>query len=77
MPRANDLAAILYQNLIDAGCDENTTQKCISFAENGRYDQLLRALSQHRSSLLDAVHCGQKQLDCLDYLIYQIDKKKI
>lgn len=75
MAEANDITGMIYQNLIDAGCDLKTTQKCISMVKEGNYAEILPILSQHRASLLDMVRYGQKQIDCLDYLIYQINKK--
>lgn len=33
---------------------------------------MLKVLSNHRQYLPDEVHKGQKEIDCLDYLVYQI-----
>ena len=33
-----------------------------------------QVLSKHRRTLLDALHVCQKQIDCLDYLVYTIKK---
>lgn len=77
MPQANDTEAIIHQNLVDAGCDEPTIQRCMLIVRSGRYNQMLPILSQHRASLLETVHSGQKQIDCLDYLIFKIQKEAI
>lgn len=77
MAEANDIAGRVYQNLIDAGCDQKTTQQCISIVQKGSYADMLPILSQHRMSVLNKVRFGQKQIDCLDYLIYQINEKKL
>ena len=77
MAEANDTVAVFNQNLIDAGCDESTIVKCMQMAENGRIAGLIPLLSQHRKTLLAAVHSGQEQIDCLDYLICQIQKKRL
>ncbi len=37
---------------------------------------MLPILTKHRKHLLDSVHKGQKQIDCLDYLIYSLIKQK-
>ncbi|MDO5115100.1 MAG: hypothetical protein Q4D58_03280 [Synergistaceae bacterium] len=76
MAEANDRVSIFNQNLIDAGCDEQTIAKCMQMVESERYSGLLPLLSQHRKTLLAAVHSGQKQIDCLDYLVYQIQKNR-
>lgn len=77
MAEANDIAGMIYQNLIDAGCDQMTAQKCMSMVKKGSCAEMLPILSQHRESLLAMVHFGQKQIDCLDYLIYQINEKNM
>jgi hypothetical protein len=74
MAEANDIIGMVYQNLLDAGCDERTTEKCMVFVKNGEYQKLLPILSHFRAGLLENVHSGQKKIDCLDYLIYKINK---
>ena len=66
MAEASDTLGIIYQNLQDAGCDERTTEKC-----------MLPILFRHRKGLLGTVRLGQKQIDCLDYLIYKIQKETV
>ena len=74
MAEANDTYKIIYQNLIDVGCDESITEKCMFLVKEGRIFDMLPILTKHRKYLLDSVHKGQKQIDCLDYLIYKIKK---
>lgn len=74
MAEASDTLGILRQNLVDAGCDRELTGRCITLAQEMKTDELLRLLSRHRQTLLDGVHQWEKQIDCLDYLIYQIDR---
>lgn len=77
MAEANDVYGSIYQNLIDAGCDMQTTEKCMSFLKEGEIPKILPALSEYRAALLNSVHIGQKQIDCLDFLIYKLKKHKI
>ena len=35
----------------------------------------MRVLSRYRKSLLDAVHQNEKRIDCLDYLLYSLEKQ--
>lgn len=65
----------VIQNLIDAGCDSETISAFIGEIENGNLESGLRLLAVHRRSLLDELHREQKQIDCLDYLIYQMKKQ--
>ena len=77
MSEASDTMGILYQNLIDAGCREDLIKTCMELAKADRWKRILPLLSKHRTDLLDAVHDGQKQIDCLDFLVYSINKKYI
>ena len=62
------------QNLVDAGCSE-----CFiaSYDAAGSCGEQLCQLRQHRKELLDRIHDGQRQLDCLDYLIYQVKRGEL
>lgn len=74
MAEVTDLHGSIYQNLIDAGCDEQTTDKCMAFLKEGRISEILPILTQYKAVLLHSVHTGQKQIDCLDFLIYKVKK---
>lgn len=77
MAEGNDTAGLIYQNLIDAGCDQQTTEKCMTIVKQGSCAEMLPILSQHRTDLLRRVHFGQKQINCLDYLICKIQQEQI
>lgn len=76
MPEVSDTLGILRQNLLDAGCGADEVRRCLDLAEKQERGELLRILSLHRRTLLNAVHEGEKRIDCLDYLIYQIKKQE-
>ena len=67
----------IIQNLKDAGCNEDTIDRFMECMKNGASKEQLRILSQHRRELLDKIHIEQKRIDCLDYLVYQIERNKI
>ena len=71
MAEAHDTYKIIYQNLI-----ENIIEKCMRLVKNGKAFDMIPILSKHRKNLLDSVHTGQKQIDCLDYLIYSLKKQR-
>lgn len=73
MAEAGELKKI-HQNLIDAGCDRKTTDMCMAFIKEGQLLDMMPILRKHRNALLDSVHKGQKQIDCLDYLLYKLKK---
>lgn len=62
----------VIQNLEDAGCAPDIIERCIICMEQGKRNELLKRLEEHRTGLLDKVHEEEKQIDCLDYLVYQI-----
>jgi len=76
MAEATDTYGILYQNLIDANCDNSTVERCMRLAYDGKDAEMLSLLSRHRTSLLNMYHKSRKQIDCLDYLIYKIKKEQ-
>ncbi len=62
----------VIQNLKDAGCARDIIECCIACMEQGKKNELLRRLEEHRKGLLHKVHEEEKHIDCLDYLVYQI-----
>ena len=63
----------LIQNLKDAGCQEEEIQRFLQLGQEGKRREQLRLLSMHRAALLDQLHVSQRQIDCLDYLVYQMN----
>ena len=62
------------QNLKDAGCSGDTIACCMACLDGGKKEELIKRLEQHREGLLQKIHEGERQIDCLDYLVYQIDR---
>lgn len=77
MSAASDTMGILHQNLADAGCSEDLIEICMEFAKTNQWNRMLPLLSKQRIHLLNSVHDGQKQIDCLDFLVYRMNKKHI
>ena len=73
MAEATDRRGILLQNLEDAGCNEETIQKCVALARDNGLNGLQRLLAGHKKQLLNTVHTKQKEIDCLDYLLFQLE----
>lgn len=72
----NPYAYTVLQNLKDAGCNTDTIDQFMKSLQKGDHEEQLLILSLQRRKLLDIVHAGQKQIDCLDYLVYRIEHKK-
>ena len=64
----------IVQNLIDAGCDSKTVELFLAYGKEGNLSKQLSLLSCHRKHLLEIVHQEEKRIDCLDYLVYQLQK---
>ena len=64
----------VIQNLEDAGCAPDVIECCIACMEQGKKNELMKTLEEHRKGLLNKVHEEEKHIDCLDYLVYQIGR---
>ena len=69
----NDKNFLMRRNLADAGLPEATITEILSLLGEGRDIAVRRILARHRASLLNTVHENQTRIDCLDYLIYDMD----
>lgn len=65
----------VVKNLQDAGCDAETISTFVEDFRNGELKAGIHMLKLHRRTLLEDLHKGQKQIDCLDYLVYQMEKQ--
>ena len=70
----NDTNAAL-QNLKDAGGDDEVVKTFMELAETGEKQKQYRLLEKHRRDLLEKVHNRERQIDCLDYLVFQMKKE--
>ena len=69
-------AQALLDNLEDAGCDSSFVERFLALERSGQYRELLRLLSDHRRHLIDCLHREERRIDCLDYLVYQLEKRR-
>ena len=51
MAEAKDIYGGIYQNLIDAGCDQQMTELCMTFVKEGQFSDIAPVLTRHRSWL--------------------------
>ena len=75
-PAAPMTAQALRDNLEDAGCGPEITAYFLALERAGQYQEQLKLLSDHRRQLLDSLHREGRRIDCLDYLIYQLEKRR-
>lgn len=62
----------ITENLKDAGLNDKQIQDF--FNKSNDTKSQLCILSRHRRILLDIIHKYQKELDCLDFLVYEMKK---
>ena len=72
----NPYAYTVLQNLKDAGCNDEMVEKFMALQDSDDEEQQIQLLSGHRKYLLEKLHRDEKRIDCLDYLIYQMQNKK-
>ena len=72
----NPYAYTVLQNLKDAGCTDEMVEKFMDLQDSDDEEQQIRLLSGHRKYLLEKLNRDEKRIDCLDYLIYQMQNKK-
>ena len=63
------------QNLIDAGCDATQINIYLKLAKAQNKTELIEQLIRQRKLLLTKMHAKQREIECLDYLIWQITNK--
>jgi hypothetical protein len=67
----------IIQNLKDADCDNNMIEIILNSFNEGKEQEGLKLLASHRRILLEQLHDKQKNIDCLDYLVYRINNKQV
>ena len=65
----------LLDNLEDAGCGREFAEHFLALESAGQHQEQLKLLSNHRRYLLDCLHREERRIDCLDYLVYQLEKR--
>ena len=65
----------IIENLQDAGCDKAWIMQFLELVKAGQIKEQFAWLAKYRNFLLECLHKRQKQLDCLDYLIYTLKKQ--
>ena len=53
MAEANDKYGRIYQNLVDAGCNQKTIQRCMKLAQENNVEALLSQLYVYRKHLIE------------------------
>ncbi len=65
----------ITENLKDVGCNNKLIEEVIKLYDTGKKEKIKEILSVHRKEILDNEHKAQKQIDCLDFFLYQIERE--
>jgi len=65
----------LEECLSDAGCSEEEKAEILQYYADENMQEMIHLLRIHRKAALDTIHTGEKQISCLDYLVYQLEKE--
>ena len=74
MALATDRIAVITENLTDAGLDEKVVTQCLEMLDKKEISALQKLLFEYRRQLLCNIHAYNKQIDCLDYFTYTLNK---
>lgn len=74
MAEASDRYGVIFQNLVDSGCDTETAKRCTELILAGKCEQALALIKPMKKRLLEEIHANQKRVDSLDFLVYKIGK---
>lgn len=77
MAHATNTQEMLLQNLKDAGCNQQMIESCVALFQQKNTSEMKRLLAKHKRKLLETVHIHQKEIDCLDYLVFRLDQSRI
>lgn len=62
--------------MIDAGCSREKITDICRLYDAEQMQEVMRMLRKHRCLLMNELHKSQEKVDCLDYLVRQLDKSK-
>jgi len=67
----------IAENLAQSGFCEAEIEKIINYLKQNNSATACRIIGTHRKKLLDLIHENQKNIDNLDYFVYQLQNGKI
>lgn len=65
----------ILQHLKEAGCGRKMQEQFLRLEKEKNVQGQLKLLSDHRRELQQRVCDGERRIYCIDYLIYQMEKR--
>ena len=66
----------IIQNMKDAGCNREIITKICRLYASGQIQDAVKVLRRHRCKLMEQLHESQGKVDCLDFLVRQMEKSQ-
>lgn len=70
-----DKKSLLLECLNDVKCSQEMVEEAILLDKNKDNQGLYLLLRKHRCCLMEGLHEKQREVDCLDFLLYSLKKK--
>lgn len=58
------------------GCSRETAEQFFVLEQENRICEQIRLLNRERKNRMDDLHEAQKKVDCIDYIIRELEQKK-
>ncbi len=65
----------IRRNLTDAGCDKHLIEQFLKLEQKQKRKEQYQLLSRYRGYLLERLHQEQYKIDCLDHMVYSMQKE--
>lgn len=65
----------IRRNLSDAGCDAVLIEKFLELDKTKKRKEQYLLLSRYKATLLENLHNDQYKIDCLDHMVYMMEKE--
>lgn len=65
----------IKRNLSDAGCDAVQIAQFLELESKQKREAQYRLLNRHKACLLSKLHQDQYKIDCLDHMVYTMQKE--
>lgn len=66
----------ILASMSDCGCDAVQTKEFLALKENCCTQSCIRYLKRHRKQLMEQIHRMGHQVDCVDYIIRELEKEE-
>ena len=64
------------RKLRDCGCSPKQTKEYLELVESGKPEDQIGFLKRRRNEALDELHNAEEQIYCIDFCIYELEKRR-